>query len=206
MIRVADFNRDSRDGSAQLVAVIPLSAFRLTGSPWEPVPLLCAKLSQSTEPVFEMVGPGDLAVLDRLDIYRHDPKALARMRHPEELAGRCSRDLAADDDPVAGDEHFLDVELHIRDRLAEATDDSDGVVTAPALARKIPPARLVVRRKDLFLQRLHIALDRLVKQHVPRPDDGAGLRLCQRLSRTSDRDRQDGDGNDQFSELFHRVS
>src|SRR4029453_18495922 len=155
----------------------------------EPVPLLCAKLSQSTEPVFEVVGPRDLAVLDRLDIYRHDPKALARMRHTEEIAGRCSRDLAPDDDPVAGDEDFLDVELHIWDRLGEAADDPDGVVTAPALARKIPPARLVVGRKDLFLQRLHIALDRLVEQRVPRRDDGAGLCLCQRLSRTSDRDR-----------------
>src|SRR6266850_6803308 len=169
-------------------------------------PLLCAKLSQSTEPVFEVVGPGDPAVLDRLDIYRHDPKALAGMRHTEEIAGRRSRDLAADDDTIAGDKDFLDVELHIWDRLGEAADDSDGVVSAPALPRKIPPARLVVRRKDLFLQSLHIVLDRLVKQRVPRRDDGAGLCLCQRLSRTSGRDRQDGDGNDQFSELFHRVS
>src|SRR2546425_7497920 len=111
-------------------------------------PLLCAKLSQSTEPVFEVVGPGDLAVLDRLDIYRHDPKALARMRHTEEIAGRCSRDLAADDDPIAGDEDFLDVELHVGDRLGKATDDFDGGLTAPALARQIPPAGLVVRGED----------------------------------------------------------
>src|SRR5437667_42993 len=133
-------------------------------------------------------------------------KALDRYGRVDEIAGRCPAHLAADDDPVAGDEDFLDVELHIWDRLGEAADHSDRVVTAPALARKIPPARLVVRRKDLFLQRLHVALDRLVEQRVPRGDDGAAMRLCQRLSRTSDRDRQDGDGNDQFSELFHRVS
>src|SRR5438093_13747062 len=83
--------------------------------------------------------------LDRLDIDRHDPEALARMRHTEEIAGRCSRDLAADDDTIAGDKDFLDVELHIWDRLGEAADDSDGVLTAPALARNIPPARPVAR-------------------------------------------------------------
>jgi hypothetical protein len=65
------------------------------------------------------------------------------------LTGRAA---AANDDPVAGDEDSLDVELHIWDRLGEGTGDSDGVVTVPALARNIPPARLVVRRKDLFLR------------------------------------------------------
>jgi len=37
-------------------------------------------------------------------------KLLPEMRHTEEIAGRSSRDLAAVDDPVAGDEDFLDVD------------------------------------------------------------------------------------------------
>src|SRR2546428_6333894 len=53
------------------------------------------------------------------------------------------------------------------DRLGKATDDFDGGLTAPALARQIPPAGLVIRGEDLLLQRPHIALDRLVEQYVP---------------------------------------
>src|SRR5262245_36316294 len=117
-----------------------------------PSPLLCPKLSQRTEPVLEVVGSSDLAIFDRLYVDGHDPKALARMRDPEEIAGRRPGDLAAHHDSIASDEDLLDVELHVGNGLGEATDDLDGGLTAPALARQIPPARLVVRGEDLLLQ------------------------------------------------------
>src|SRR4030095_8330517 len=68
--------------------------------------LLGAKLPQGAEPVFEVVGPRDLAVADRLDVDRHDPEALAGMRHSEELARRGYRDLATHDHAGARDEGF----------------------------------------------------------------------------------------------------
>src|SRR2546425_264124 len=129
-----------------LLPSLPFSALRTSS-------LLCAKLSQRTEPVFKVVGPSDLAIFDGLYIDRHDPKALAGMRHTKKIASRRSGYLAANDDPIAGDEDFLDVELHVGDRLGKATDDFDGGLTAPALARQIPPAGLVVRGEDLLLRR-----------------------------------------------------
>ena len=45
--------------------------------------LLRSQLSQRAEPVFKVIRPRDLAISDRLDIDRHDPKALARMRRTE---------------------------------------------------------------------------------------------------------------------------
>jgi hypothetical protein len=59
-------------------------------SPLRPNWLLCAKLSERTEPVLEVIGASDLAISDGPDIDRHDPKASARMRHTEKIASRCS--------------------------------------------------------------------------------------------------------------------
>src|SRR3989475_11540003 len=77
--------------------------------------LLGAQLPQGTEPVFEVVGPGNLAVSDGLNIDRHDPEALAAMGHTEEIPSRCSRHLTAYDDAVPDDEYFLDLERHVSD-------------------------------------------------------------------------------------------
>src|SRR6266850_8113312 len=111
--------------------------------------LLGAQLPQGTEPVFEVVGPGNLAVSDRLNIDRHDPEALAAMGHTEEIPSRCSRHLTAYDDTIPGDEDFLDVELHVGDGFGKASDHFDRGITAPAFAGQIAPARLVVRGEDL---------------------------------------------------------
>src|SRR5882724_9122994 len=64
----------------------PESATSLPFSPPRPNALLCAKLSERTEPVLEVIGASDLAISDGLDVDRHDPKALARMRHTEKIA------------------------------------------------------------------------------------------------------------------------
>src|SRR5438309_154716 len=181
-----------------LLPSLPFSALRTSS-------LLCAKLSQRTEPVFKVVGPSDLAIFDGLYIDRHDPKALAGMRHTKKIASRRSGYLAANDDPIAGDEDFLDVELHVGDRLGKATDDFDGGLTAPALARQIPPAGLVVRGKDLLLQRPHIALDRLVEQYIPGRDHGARLRLRQCLCGGGHRNRHDDRGHDELGKPLHRI-
>src|SRR5437660_11651974 len=78
--------------------------------------LFGAKLGDRAKPVLHVEGFRNLAVLDRLDIDRHDPKTLAGMRHAEQLAGRRARHLAAHDHAVAGDEHLFDGELQIGDR------------------------------------------------------------------------------------------
>src|ERR1700719_4214033 len=96
--------------------------------------LLGSDLAHRTDPVLEMVRSGNLAVLDGLNVNRHDPEALAGMSHAEQVARGCSGHLAADDDPISGDENFLDLELHIRDRLREASDHLDRCITAPAFA------------------------------------------------------------------------
>src|SRR6266478_4416690 len=113
--------------------------------------LLGAQLPQGTEPVFEVVGPGNLAVSDGLDIDRHDPEALARMGRPEEIPRWCSRHLTAYDDAIPGDDDLLDVELHVGDGPGKSSDHLDRGITAPALARQIAPARLVIRGEDLLL-------------------------------------------------------
>src|SRR5260370_39789056 len=61
--------------------------------------LLRSQLTQSAEPVFEVIGPRDLSVSDRLDIGRHDPEALSGVRHTEQFAGGCSSDLTSEDEP-----------------------------------------------------------------------------------------------------------
>src|SRR3989454_1006631 len=167
--------------------------------------LLGAQLPQGTEPVFEVVGPGNLAVSNGLDIDRHDPEALAGMRHPEEIPSRRSSHLAAYDDAIPGDENFLDLELHVGDGLGKASDHFDRGIAAPAFAGKIAPARLVVRGEDLLLERLHIALDRLVEQAVPRGDHGARLSLGQTLCRGGQGTGQHGGGGDELSEPLHGV-
>jgi len=47
--------------------------------------LLGSELPHRTEPVFEMVGPGNLAVLEGLNVDRHDPEALSGMGHTKEV-------------------------------------------------------------------------------------------------------------------------
>src|SRR4029077_487401 len=159
--------------------------------------LLGAELSQRTYPVFEMVGPGNLAVLDGLDVDRHDPEALAGMRHSEEVPGRGSGDLAPDDDPIPGDQDFLDLESHVGDRLGKASDHLDRRITAPAFAGQITPTGFIVRSEHLFLQCFHITLDGLVEQAVPRGYGGTRLRLRQTLGRgghgAREQSRDDGE-------------
>src|SRR5712671_576235 len=75
--------------------------------------LLRAKLPECAQPILHMEGFRDLPVTDRLDVDRHHTEALARVRDAEQLASRRARDLAAHDRPIADDEHFLDVELHV---------------------------------------------------------------------------------------------
>src|SRR5882672_5704811 len=148
--------------------------------------LLGAQLPQGTEPVFEVVGPGNLAVSNGLNIDRHDPEALAAMRHTEEIPSRCSRHLTAYDDTIPGDEDFLNVELHVGDGFGKASDHFDRGITAPAFGGQIAPARLVVRGEDLFLECLHIALDWLVEQAVPGAIPArawASVRLCAEAAR-----------------------
>src|SRR4029434_202810 len=99
----------------------------------------------------------------------------------KESARRCSGDLAAYDDPIARDKDFLNVEFHVRDRLGKAADNLDRCLTTPAIAGQIAPARLVVGRQNLLLQRLHVALNRLVEQLIPRSDGCPRLRLSECL-------------------------
>src|SRR5271156_1851667 len=81
---------------------------------------LRAKLPDRAEPVFHVVGLGDLAVLDGLDIDGHDPEALTGVRHPKYVARGRARDFAAHDYAIAGDQHFLDIEFHVGERGGEA--------------------------------------------------------------------------------------
>src|SRR5437870_9517544 len=127
------------------------------------------------------------------------------MGHTEEIPSGCSRHLTAYDDAIPGDEHFLNLELHVGDGLGKASDHFDRGIAAPAFAGKIAPARLVVRGEDLLLERLHIALDRLVEQAVPRGDHGARLSLGQTLCRGGQGTGQHGGGGDELSEPLHGV-
>jgi hypothetical protein len=76
--------------------------------------LFRAQLPQRTEPIFHVEGFGDLAILDGLNIDRHDLEAFARVGHAEEVAGGRAGHLAAHDDAIAGDEHFLDSRISCR--------------------------------------------------------------------------------------------
>src|SRR6267142_2333766 len=167
--------------------------------------LLAAQLPEGAEPVFEVVGPGNLAVSDGLNVDRHDPEALATMGHAEEIARRCSRHLTAYDDALPGDEDFLDLELHVGDGFGKASDHFDRGIASPAFAGQIAPARLVVRGEDVFLERLHIALDGLVEQAVPGGDHRARLGLGQTLGRDGQGSGQHGGGGDESSEPLHGV-
>src|SRR5260370_15539838 len=55
--------------------------------------LFGAESPDGAEPVSHVEGFGDSAVLDGLNIDRHDPKALAGVRHAEQVAGRRTGDL-----------------------------------------------------------------------------------------------------------------
>jgi len=53
---------------------------------------------------------------------------------PKSSPGRCSTHLAANDDPIARHQDFLDVELHVGDGLGETIDDFER------------PCRIIARR------------------------------------------------------------
>src|SRR5215207_2245772 len=91
----------------------PVRAFTLAKSIAVTPALLRAKLPECAQPILHMEGFRDLTVADRLDVDRHNAEALARVWDPEQLAGRGASDLAAHDHAVAGNQHFLDVELHV---------------------------------------------------------------------------------------------
>src|SRR6266851_1753895 len=165
--------------------------------------LLGAELSQRTEPVFEMVGPGNLAVLDGLDVDRHDPEALSGMRYTKEVPRRCSGDLAPDDDTIPRDQNFLDLESHVGDRLCKASDHLDRRITAPAFAGQITPTGFIVRSEHLFLQCFHITLDGLVEQAVPRSNDGTCLRLRQTLCRGGHGAREQTRDDGELKQYLH---
>src|SRR6266851_3649500 len=137
--------------------------------------LFGAELSDGAEPVFHVEGFDDSAVLDGLNIDRYDPKALAGVRHAEQVAGRRTGDLATDDDPIARDQHFLDVEFHVRNGVREVRDHLDRRLAAPAFPWQIAGAGLVALRQDLLLDGFDVAPARDIEQAVPGRDGGAGL-------------------------------
>src|SRR5712664_1243886 len=168
--------------------------------------LLGAELPQRTQPVFEVVSLRNLAVSDGLNIDSHDLETLTGMGHAKQVASGCSSHLATHDDTVPGDEHLLDLKPHVRDGLGKASDHLDRSITTPAFTRQIAPARLVVRREDLFLQGSHIALDGLVEQAVPWRNGGARLRGGQVLCRGGASVGQQTGGEYELSECFHDSS
>src|SRR3984893_15067600 len=165
--------------------------------------LLGAELPERTQPIFDVVSSRYLAVSDGLNIDGHDLEALAGMGHAKQVASGCSSHLAAHDYTVPGDQDFLDLKPHVGDGLGKASDHLDRCITAPAFTRQIAPARLVVRREDLFLQGFHIALDGLVEQAVPWRNGGARLCLGQALSRCGASGGQQTGGDYEMSEFFH---
>jgi hypothetical protein len=138
-----------------------------------------AKLADGTEPVFHVEGLGDLAVPNGLDIDRHDPKTLAGMRHAKQVARRCAGHLAANDHAIARDQHFLDVEFHVRNAVGKIRDHLDRGLAAPAFARQITGAGFIIVGQDLLLDRFNVAAAGDVKQAVPGRDGGAGLRFSE---------------------------
>src|SRR5260370_15549116 len=78
---------------------------------------------------------------------------------------------------VARDQHFLDVEFHVRNRVGEIRDHLDRGVAAPAFARQIAGAGFVILRQDLFLNGFDVAAAGDIEQAVPGCDDGAGCWL-----------------------------
>src|ERR1700680_1999619 len=138
---------------------------------------LGAELPQRTEPVFHVVGLGNLAVLDGLNIDGHDLEALTGVRHAKELAGWRAGDLATHNYAVAGDEYFSDLKLHVGDGFGKISNHLDRRFTTPAFARQIAGARFVVGSKHLLLDGFDIASSSHVEQAVPGCDDGAGLWL-----------------------------
>ena len=65
-------------------------------------------------------------------------RLLPLLGHTEEIPRGCSSHLTAYDDAVPGDEHFLDLELHVGDRLRKTSDHPDGGIAAPAFAGQNP--------------------------------------------------------------------
>src|SRR5271167_263478 len=106
--------------------------------------LLGAELPKRTQPILHMESVADLAVLDGLNIDGHHPEALAAMRHAEQFAGGRTCHFATDNHTISSDQHFLDVEFHVWDRLGKAPYDLDRGVAAPTFARQIACAGFIV--------------------------------------------------------------
>jgi hypothetical protein len=137
--------------------------------------LLGAELPDGAEPVFHVEGFCDFAVPDGLDIDGHDPKTLAGMRHAEQFARGCARDLATYDHAIARDQHFLDVEFHVRNGVGKVRDHLDRGLATPALARQIARTGFVIFGQDLLLNGPDVAPAGNIEQAVPGRDDRAGL-------------------------------
>ena len=95
-----------------------------------------------------MVGCHGLAVLDGVDVDRHDAKALASRLYAEERAGRGAAGFAAHNDAVAIDQRVLDLPAQVGDQFAEACDLCNERVAALELV--LARIRLPVERERLI--------------------------------------------------------
>src|SRR6478736_4764414 len=125
--RAVDLNGETNRAKANHRSPITRSAYAIRPPPqWNevfgthrrrPRPLLRAKLPKRAQPVFHVESLIDLPVANCLNIDRHDSETLARVRSTEQLACRRAGYLSANDHTIAGDEHLLDVKLHVGDRI-----------------------------------------------------------------------------------------
>jgi hypothetical protein len=102
-------------------------------------------------------------------------------RHAKQVASWCACHLAAHDHTIAGDEHFLDIKLHVRDGVREIRDNLYGRVAAPTFARQITRAGFIIGGKDLFLYGFDIASADDVEQAVPWGNYASSLCLAEAL-------------------------
>jgi hypothetical protein len=81
--------------------------------------LLCRlELSNGAGPVFDVIGGGNSAVSNRVNVDRHDPERLGTVkREPHEITFRTTGGDAPDDDPVAILKHVLNLPFEIRDQF-----------------------------------------------------------------------------------------
>jgi hypothetical protein len=137
-----------------------------------------------------MVGTDHLAACDGVNIDRHRLDCLAGVAHPHELAARRAAGLAADDRSIAGDQHFLDLPLQIRNGLVQAGDAADDLVARAAGV--VAAARDPVRRCGLHDERSNLIASRCIEGAVERRDGRARLPLREWISsvRRSGNERQ----------------
>jgi hypothetical protein len=90
-------------------------------------------LTHRAGPILDVVGSDDSAPFDRVDVDRHDLKALAGGRDIKERRDRCPRGLSPHDDLVAGDQQLLDLPFEVWNGLAAALDPGDDTLTRSAL-------------------------------------------------------------------------